>query len=450
MMGVKNALGLAREKGLEPGTHRFDGKGELAHHRFHLRVDSQRKGVLIVDASKLLFLNGTALDYARGVIEGWDEARIVKHMRSRYRKLDEATARQHYGNVRDQLLRFLHGEVDVIEQVAAETPTIGADALPSPYRMDLALTYRCENNCAHCYNEDRKVQELGLDQWLKVIDKTWEIGIPHIVFTGGEPTLSPHLRDLVARSEKHGQVTGLISNGRKLGQEGYLRDLITAGLDHVQITLLSHRQSIHDSLSGCEGAWQQTVDGIKAGVKEDLYLATNTTIMRDNYNDVEETMRFLIGLGVKNIAFNGLIRSGKGKTATSITYEELESLMLKAIAIAQETGVKLIWYTPTPYCNFNPINFGLGIKQCTACSLNMAIEPDGTVLPCQSYYQPLGNILSDPWDRIWNHELCKRLRSREYLPEDCKKCELADVCGGGCPLSHERNDYLCLDRHSNM
>jgi radical SAM protein with 4Fe4S-binding SPASM domain len=113
-------------------------------------------------------------------------------------------------------------------------------------------------------------------------------------------------------------------------------------------------------------------------------------------------------------------------------------------------GVNLIWYSPTPYCEFNPINNGLGIKQCTACSINMAIEPDGTVLPCQSCYEPLGNIFRTPWRRIWDHKLCKRIRERRYVPERCRDCELLDVCGGGCPLSEEHGDYLCTDRSSNM
>lgn len=449
-MGIRYRLGLAGEKALGPGTYRYDGKGELADHRFHLRVDTEKKGVLLVDASKLLFLNGTAIDYVRGLLEGWDEDRVIEYMRSRYKKLDKPTVREHCGRVKGQLLGFISGDVDVVRQVTSGTPSIGSDALPSPYRMDLALTYRCQNSCGHCYNEERDVEELDLDRWLKVIDRLWDIGIPHIVFTGGEPTLFHHLRELIARSEKHGQITGLITNGRKLREKGYLGDLVVAGLDHVQVTVLSHRASLHDSITRSEGSWEETVEGIKTALGEEVYLSTNTTIMRANAEDVEETMRYLIGLGVKNLAFNGLIRSGKGRSAKGITYEELESLLVKLATIAGEEEVNLVWYTPTPYCKFNPINYGLGIKQCTACSLNMAIEPDGSVLPCQSYYEPLGNVLDDLWDGIWNHELCKRIRGREYLPDECQKCELADVCGGGCPLAHEREDYLCLDRHSSM
>jgi radical SAM protein with 4Fe4S-binding SPASM domain len=185
-------------------------------------------------------------------------------------------------------------------------------------------------------------------------------------------------------------------------------------------------------------------------LKEDLYVSTNTTILRPNLADMEDTLRYLVSLGVKNAAFNTIIRSGKGKEAEGIGYDELAEVMVKLKHIAEDGGVRLIWYTPTPYCEFNPINFGLGIKQCTACALNMAVEPDGTVLPCQSYYQPLGNILSDPWERIWGHDLCKRIRDRGYLDGKCVDCELIDTCGGGCPLSREHGDYICLDSQSSL
>ena len=79
----------------------------------------------------------------------------------------------------------------------------------------------------------------------------------------------------------------------------------------------------------------------------------------------------------------------------------------------------------------------LGVKGCTAALYNMCIESDGSVLPCQSYYTSLGNILETPWEAIWNHELALSLRERRNLPAECQTCGLLPECGGGCPL--ERN-----------
>ncbi len=451
MRSILDRLDRLSERPMEPGTRKYDGIDDLAGHRFHLRVDGEGKGVLMVDASRLLFLNGSALDLVHAILSGMDAPAAARYMRRRYRRLKRSRALEDYGRVKKELARFVEGEVDAVPQVGSAHGAIGADDLPAPYRMDLALTYRCQNECAHCYNEPkREVEEMPKERWLQVIDRLWSLGIPHVVFTGGEPTLVPFLEDLVRASERNGQITGLITNGRRLAEEGYVKGLVEAGLDHVQVTLLSHRMSVHDELVCAEGAWKETVEGIKAALEEDLYVSTNTTIMSENLDDVELTVKFLIGLGVKNVSVNGLIRSGKGKEARSVTYDDLKDLLTKLVAMTEEAGAKLVWYTPTPYCELNPMTYGLGIKQCTACSLAMAVEPDGSVLPCQSYYQPLGNVLEDAWDGIWGAELCQRIRERGYLPEKCAECHLRDVCGGGCPLSLEQGDYVCLDRHSSM
>jgi radical SAM protein with 4Fe4S-binding SPASM domain len=437
-------------KGLRPGVYKYDGKGEFLRHRFHLRVDSASKGALLVDASSIIFLNGTAVDLIRCVLEDRSDKATTKYMRRRYHRLEKGTAVEHYHSIKTQLSSFLTGGHEVLSMIGPDKPSIGKDDFPAPYRMDLALTYRCQNKCDHCYNEPRDLKELTVEQWKEVITKTWELGIPHIVFTGGEPTMYDGLAELIAKSEEFGQVTGMVSNGRNLARPGYLHDLVVKGLDHVQITVLSSQEGLHDKLVGEKGAWNETVQGLKAALQEQMYVSTNTTIMRSNLNDLEATMHFLISLGVRNIAFNGLIRSGKGIETEGITYPELGEALTMLKKIAEESKVKLIWYTPTPYHEFNPVNYGLGIKQCTACSLNMAIEPDGTVLPCQSYYEPLGNFLTDPWERIWDHELCRKIRERRYLDGECLECGMKDVCGGGCPLSRDSGDYICLDRHSSM
>jgi len=448
MSGLGQLWGELHGKGLEPGVHKYDGKGEFAHHRFHLRIDSAQKGVLLVDASSLIFLNGTAIDYVRSALEGRSDDQMAKYLTRKYKNLQRSKAVQDYAHIKEQLVRFIHGDQEVLNTIGSDKLTFGSDDFPAPYRMDLILTYRCQNRCEHCYNEPRELNELTVEQWKTIISKLWRIGIPHVVFTGGEPTLYPGLKDLIVKSEEFGQVTGLVTNGRKLREPGFLKELVDKGLDHVQITVLSHREKVHDMLVGEQGAWKETMDGLKMALSEDVYLTTNTTIMRSNAPEIEATMRFLVSLGVKHIAFNGIIRSGGGKGTEGIDYQEMSSILIRLRQVAEESGVKMIWYTPTPYCELNPITSGFGIKQCTACSLNMAIEPDGAVLPCQSYYKPLGNIISDEWPKIWNNDLCKSIRDRKYLDGKCLDCNLKDTCGGGCPLSRDHEDYVCMDRHS--
>ena len=402
--------------------------------------------MLIIDAAHLIVLNGTALDYVRCLLEGRSEEEMFSYMSRRYNGLEQATAANHYALIEKQLEQYIHGNTDVVNVIGTESPTKGADGFPAPYRMDLALTYNCQNACLHCYNEPSTLNELSAKQWRKVIAKTWNLGVPHIVFTGGEPTLVPYLGDLIALSESYGQVTGIVTNGRNLRAPDYLAGLVANGLDHVQVTVLSHRQEVHDRLVGKTGAWSETIEGLKVALGEDLYVSTNTTIMASNMGDMEATTRYLIDLGVKNISFNSVIRSGKGVKTEGVDCDDLEATLTRMKEMVEAAGARMIWFTPTPYCQLNPVSLGLGIKQCTACSQNMAVEPDGTVLPCQSYYRPLGNILRDQWEHIWNHELCNEIRNRGYLDDECAGCSLVDTCGGGCPLARENGDYSCTSR----
>jgi hypothetical protein len=53
-------------------------------------------------------------------------------------------------------------------------------ARPSaPYRMDLALTYQCNDDCATLLQRPTpRLSELSTEQWKAILDRLWEAGIP--------------------------------------------------------------------------------------------------------------------------------------------------------------------------------------------------------------------------------------------------------------------------------
>ncbi len=163
---------------------------------------------------------------------------------------------------------------------------------------------------------------------------------------------------------------------------------------------------------------------------------TNTTLLTNNAHEIEATLDFLAKENIPTIGLNALIHSGKGKDVeTGLREEELPPLLEMAIEKTSHSEQRLIWYTPTQYCHFDPMMLDLGIKGCTAAYYNMCVEPDGNVIPCQSYYEPVGNILKDEWQQIWEHPLCLSLRNRKDIPAECSCCDFLQECGGGCPLS---------------
>ncbi len=421
----------------EMGVYHYLRQENGSKARIHLRVEKDGYGFLLINASRILHLNPTAVCMAYLFLETVPAPVAVKVLTSTYR-VPKEQAKQDYDEMSHQLEDLLspNGSCPIC-QMELETLAPFSKEPSAPYRMDLALTYRCNNNCAHCYNaRPRSGPEMTTAQWKAVIDRLWDLRIPHIVFTGGEPTLRSDLPELIAYAEGKGQITGLNTNGRKLSDPAYLQQLVDAGLDHVQITLESHLPEIHDEMVLARGAWQETVAGVRNAVASKLYVMTNTTMLQVNADTIPETLDFLAELKVPTVGLNALIYSGKGRTVnTGLDESHLPALLKIARASVERHGQKLIWYTPTQYCNFDPQQLDLGVKGCTAALYNMCTEPDGSVIPCQSYYSSLGNILTDSWDSIWNHKLSVRLRERQNLPEACQGCQFLAECGGGCPLA---------------
>jgi len=235
-------------------------------------------------------------------------------------------------------------------------------------------------------------------------------------------------------------VTGLITNGRKLA--ALAPELHRVSLDYVQVSLESHLPEVHDRMVGVNGAWQETCDGIRGAIASGLEVITNTTLTRDNIALFPDLMKTGPSLGLKIMACNTIICSGRGacsKQNSEVPLTEFKSAISRAVEAANKAGIRLEWYSPTCYKQFNPLEFGFGPKSCSAAQYNMTIEPDGSVIPCQSWLkEKVGNILTDPWSNIWNHPVSTGFREKAYLKDkkECAGCEYLNQCYGGCPLEY--------------
>jgi radical SAM protein with 4Fe4S-binding SPASM domain len=426
----------------EPGVYHFRREQAEEKSRIHLRIDPDGYGTLIVNASRILHLNPTAALMAFFILKNAAEGETVRLIRQQY-DVSAAQTRADLASLRSQLDELIRPDgACPIHELGLETVMPFSSRPSAPYRLDLALTYRCNNDCAHCYNvEGRNLKELSTDDWKRILDRAWELAIPHIIFTGGEPTLREDLPELIAHAEGNGQITGLNTNARRLSDSQYVESLVKAGLDHVQITVESGVPETHDQMVRTKGAFQQAIRGLKNALASPLYVMTNTTMLQTNIHTLPATLDFLAETGVRTIGLNALIYSGRGSTVgTGLAESELAPVLELARQKTAKHGQRLIWYTPTQYCGFDPMILDLGVKGCTAALYNMCVEPDGNVLPCQSYYTPLGNLLESEWESIWNHPLAVQLRERQNLPSKCIGCTLLAECGGGCPLQFETNN----------
>lgn len=422
----------------------------IGNHRFHLRLTGGKHHHLWIDGRQPpLILDQTAADFVSHLLDamwlfqrgdGDESAQVIDYvvnaMHRKYgsRKVSPDRIRADLDRIFGTLTAMAEGKCP--DEVGLEPKEIRYDQWTAPARMDLAVTYRCNLQCGKCYLPDQPAgQEMSLEKWQRVYEILWKLGVPQVVFTGGEPTLREDIVQLIAEADEF--VTGLVTNGTKLAELAEpLRD---ASLDYVQITIESEDPKVHDEMTQTAGSHADTLAGIKKAQEVGLQVVTNTTLTKANGSGFRQTFGWLSEqLGIHHIACNTLICSGKGaeyRQENGLSDEELKPILQEVCELAEANGVDFQWYSPTCYnAGVNPLDLGLGVKTCSAAAHNMTVQPDGTVLPCQSWPEPVGNIITDDWSRIWKHPTCLALREHKMAPLECGSCGYLNTCGGGCPL----------------
>lgn len=297
-----------------------------------------------------------------------------------------------------------------------------AKHMNAPHRMDLMISgmekhgkWNCNQRCVHCYAAGQtqgNVKELSTEEWKKVINKCRKICVPQVTFTGGEPTLREDLVELVEYAKWF--VTRVNTNGVLLTKE-LCKKLYDASLDSIQITLYSSDKETHNKLVGADN-FDKTVQGIKNALEAGINVSINTPLCTTNKEYVE-TLKFIHNLGVKYVSCSGLIVTGNAQKEESkqlqLESDELYHILEQSVKYCNENLIEITFTSPGWIENNKIEELGLDIPSCGACLSNMAIAPNGDVMPCQSWLSSngrLGNILKDKWINIWQSKKCKNIR----------------------------------------
>ncbi|MHC1740984.1 MAG: radical SAM protein [Anaerolineaceae bacterium] len=346
--------------------------------RLHLRVENDGMGILILNASTILHLNPTATEIAYHLIQKTPEETVFEEMSKRYR-VEDQVIREDFQNFKERINSLINSpDLDPETFLDVERLELHAKNITAPLRLDCALTYQLSNGEASIYAPANRVtRNLDTNEWRSILEKSWQIGIPHIVFTGGEPTLRPDIPELIACAEQLGQVTGLITDGLRFTEKDYLHQLLQAGLDHVLIIL-----SPED---------EQSWEALRDVLLEDIFTTVHITVSEKNSQDIGSLLTKLHNLKVNSLSLS----------ADSPATHNLMTIFQQK---ASELGFSLVWDLPVPYSKTNPISIELEEEEAQkegAGRTWLYIEPDGDVLPGQGKNEVLGNILTDPWEGIW-------------------------------------------------
>lgn len=369
---------FTRTQPLPAGTHHYQSQPDEPAYRLHLRMQPDGSGILIVNAATVLHLNPTAAEYAYHMIKGTTPDEAVNQIARRYR-VSRATAKQDFLDFTERIRTMIHTpDLDPVTYLDFERVAPHSQALTAPLRLDCALTYRLPAATQAEYAPTKRVdRELTTEEWQTIMDKAWTAGIPHVIFTGGEPTLREDLPALIAHAEKNGQVCGLLSDGLKLTDKKYLQLLLQTGLDHLLFILQPEN----------EASWK----ALETIIPEDLFTTVHLTVTPQNVKKGRSILERLAKLEVKSLSLSASDASLK---------DDLARLRQRAA----ELGLSVKFDLPVPYSADNPVAHETAEDSVIdgAGKAWLYVEPDGDVLPAQGKADKiLGNFLKDPWEMIY-------------------------------------------------
>lgn len=371
---------FSKKKPLPSGLYAYQTPVDAKEqYRLHLRIDDNGTGLLIINASTVLHLNQTAVEFAYHLIKQNDEDYVVNRVSRRYR-VDKDKVRLDFGKFQNEIQTLITTpDLDPVTYLDIERQEPYTGNITAPYRLDCALTYRVGPSSHRDHAPIERVdRELSTDEWVSILHKAFDNGIPHVLFTGGEPTLREDLPELLSQAEELGLVTGLLTDGLALSDDRYRQTLLLNGLDHLMMVF-----------NPDEAEHWEILEKILA---EDLFTTVHLTLHQEE--DMKPHIRHLAEIGANALSL-------------SSTDESLNEDMQVLRDFAAVHQLDLVWDMPVPYSSNNPV--ALELKQAEnaeppegAGNAWLYVEPDGDVLPAQGLYdQILGNILTDPWEQIW-------------------------------------------------
>ena len=325
-----------------------------------------------------------------------------------------------------------------------------------PFVLQIDVTPWCNLSCMHCRTSHGASGEFGSKEWINILDPIFNAfpgKIQWVAIGGGEPTLYPDLKELIAYVSKKTRIVLLMTNGTIIAKNPLLLDeLIAAGLNRIQLSLESPDCNIHDQIRGT-GNFELVLAAASICRERNIDLAFRMTLNGLNWTKYREFVSLCERLGAKEANLRKVIPVGNAEAYFAwncISQENHKKILEDFLGIQKMSAVLINSEDPFRFVvdpRFSRRGSGNkeGFRGCPAGTTHAYINPEGKVRPCSNVPEILGDLKTQSFLEIWNnHEWMKRLRKRDY--EKCVNCRFKNICGGCRAMAkHHTGDWWGVD-----
>lgn len=326
------------------------------------------------------------------------------------------------------------------------------------------LTYRCSEQCIHCYNPGATRNstekshrgdriELTLEEYKKIIDELYETGLYKVCLSGGDPFSKDIVWELIEYLYEKELAFDIFTNGLNLTNK--VEKLANYYPRLIGISLYSGIEQVHDYITRTPGSCKKTLSVIKQCAEFGIPMNIKCCIMLPNLNSYST---------VKNIAkqycavpqFDLNITDSLEGDKCASKYLRLPSKFMELVLRDKD----MPYYIDASSVTL-PEGYSVDLSEriCNAGFDSFCITPEGYIEPCCAFPLCLGNIKESPiMEIINNSKKLKWWREQRFKNlKDCHKhdyCTFCQLCPGnnyvanGTPLRpSENNCMLAITRY---
>jgi heme d1 biosynthesis radical SAM protein NirJ len=286
------------------------------------------------------------------------------------------------------------------------------------------------------------------------MDDLKAFGVSVLILSGGEPLLRPDIFEISQHAKQMGFYVGLSSNGTLIN-DGNIADIESVGYDYVGISLDGMRDT-HDRFRRKQGAFDESIRGIRLCHQADIKIGLRFTLTRDNAAELPELLQLMRDEDIDKFYLSHLNYAGRGNRnrASDLHHQMARAamdLMFETCWQDVQAGINrefvtgnndadgaylLHWAARHLPEHVDALHRQLLRWGGNSSGVNIAnIDNLGTVHPDTMWWDySIGNVRERPFSEIWqdtSDPLMAGLKAAQRpLEGRCAICKHLPICGG--------------------
>ncbi|MCX6817401.1 MAG: radical SAM protein [Candidatus Aenigmarchaeota archaeon] len=318
------------------------------------------------------------------------------------------------------------------------------------------VTEACNLNCKWCYaSSSYKNKNAGFmreDEIIFILNRLSEAGARQVTYSGGEPSIYPHLDFAIKEAKERGMVVHVNTNGYML-TKGLAAKWAGLGVTQVQVNIDSTDAAKHDEIRGRAGSFSRALKGIGNTAAAGITPVSQTVLTSENEGEVMRIICLARKAGVERVRLWDMMLSGHAQDRRDMLPARYLEILKEVSEYALQTGAKSIEAGEPLF----PLGYETGMKVMDSFCVCLAgllanFSVSGDAYFCCMHRKPLYNVFKDAAEERLDGLHARKIREfsdRFSLPEKCVKCDVLGKCMGGCiarrGFTPDGRDYWCTE-----